>query len=182
MDQSLKQYDLVIAGCKDLFLRKNKDYGSAWRILRLSSLTDQIYIKAARIRTIEEQGISKVKDKAEDEYVGIINYCLMALIQESLAGDERQDIPVEELGPFYDRFVLATRQLFEDKNHDYGEIWRDMRVSSYTDLILMKILRIKQIEDNQGLLEASEGVDANYMDIINYCIFALIRIEESSTI
>ena len=168
----------MIARCKELFLRKNKDYGSAWRVLRLTSLTDQIYIKAARIRTIEEQGTSKVSDRVEDEYVGIINYCLMALIQHSLSGDERQDIPVAELGPLYDKYVVQTRQLFQDKNHDYGEIWREMRISSYTDLILMKLLRIKQIEDNQGLLLASEGVDANYMDIINYCVFALIRLEE----
>ena len=168
----------MIARCKELFLRKNKDYGSAWRVLRLTSLTDQIYIKAARIRTIEEQGTSKVSDGVEDEYVGIINYCLMALIQHSLSGDERQDIPVAELGPLYDKYVVQTRQLFQDKNHDYGEIWREMRISSYTDLILMKLLRIKQIEDNQGLLLASEGVDANYMDIINYCVFALIRLEE----
>lgn len=178
MQQSLNQYDSVIARCKELFLRKNKDYGSAWRVLRLTSLTDQIYIKAARIRTIEEQGTSKVSDRVEDEYVGIINYCLMALIQHSLSGDERQDIPVAELGPLYDKYVVQTRQLFQDKNHDYGEIWREMRISSYTDLILMKLLRIKQIEDNQGLLLASEGVDANYMDIINYCVFALIRLEE----
>ena len=182
MQQSLKQYDSVIARCKELFLRKNKDYGSAWRVLRLTSLTDQIYIKASRIRNIEEQGTSKVSDGVDDEYVGIINYCLMALIQHSLAGDDRQDIPVTELGPLYDRFVEETRQLFQDKNHDYGEIWRDMRISSYTDLILMKLLRIKQIEDNQGLLLASEGVDANYMDIINYCVFALIRLEEQSTL
>lgn len=178
MQQSLTQYDAVIARCKELFLRKNKDYGSAWRVLRLTSLTDQIYIKASRIRNIEEQGTSKVSDRIEDEYVGIINYCLMALIQHSMTGDERQDIPVSELDPMYDRFVTETRQLFENKNHDYGEIWRDMRISSYTDLILMKLLRIKQIEDNQGLLLASEGVDANYMDIINYCVFALIRLEE----
>lgn len=178
MEQSLSQYDAVIARCKDLFLRKNNDYGSAWRILRLSSLTDQVYIKASRIRNIEQQGIHKVSDKIEDEYVGIINYCIMALIQHSLEGDDRQDIPAKELSQLYDRFILKTRQLFEDKNHDYGEIWRDMRVSSYTDLILMKILRIKQIEDNRGLVLASEGVDANYMDIINYCVFALIRIEE----
>lgn len=178
MQQSLTQYDAVIARCKELFLRKNKDYGSAWRVLRLTSLTDQIYIKASRIRNIEEQGTRKVSDRVEDEYVGIINYCLMALIQHSMTGDERQDIPVSELDPMYDRFVAATRQLFQDKNHDYGEIWRDMRISSYTDLILMKLLRIKQIEDNQGLLLVSEGVDANYMDIINYCVFALIRLEE----
>lgn len=182
MDQSLSQYDAVIARCKDLFLRKNQDYGTAWRVLRLSSLTDQIYIKASRVRNIEEQGTMKVSDRVEDEYVGMINYSLMALIQHALAGDERQDIPLEELAPMYDRFVAETRQLFRDKNHDYGEIWRDMRISSYTDLILMKLLRIKQIEDNRGQLLVSEGVDANYMDIINYCVFALIRLEEKETL
>jgi len=182
VDQSLSQYDAVIARCKDLFLRKNQDYGTAWRVLRLSSLTDQIYIKASRVRNIEEQGTMKVSDRVEDEYVGMINYSLMALIQHALAGDERQDIPLEELAPMYDRFVAETRQLFRDKNHDYGEIWRDMRISSYTDLILMKLLRIKQIEDNRGQLLVSEGVDANYMDIINYCVFALIRLEEKEII
>ncbi len=182
MEQSLSQYDAVIARCKDLFLRKNQDYGTAWRVLRLSSLTDQIYIKASRVRNIEEQGTMKVSDRVEDEYVGMINYSLMALIQHDLEGDDRQDIPLDELAPMYDRFVAETRQLFRDKNHDYGEIWRDMRISSYTDLVLMKLLRLKQIEDNQGQLLASEGVDANYMDIINYCVFALIRLEEKETL
>lgn len=174
------QYDAVISKCRQLFLRKNQDYGSAWRILRLPSLTDQIYIKASRIRNIEEQGIHKVEDKIEDEYVGIINYCLMALIQSHLKEDSRLEIPTEELTIFYDRYLLDTRHLFEIKNHDYGEIWRDMRISSYTDLILMKIMRIKQIENNNGQLLESEGVEANYMDIINYCVFALIRLEEHS--
>jgi hypothetical protein len=182
VERSLSQYDSVINRCKELFLRKNKDYGTAWRILRLSSLTDQIYIKASRVRTIEEQGTRKVEDRVEDEYIGMINYCLMALIQHELGDHEEQEIPVEKLTPLYDGYVTKTRQLFQDKNHDYGEIWRDMRISSYTDLILMKILRIKQIENNQGLLLVSEGVDANYMDIINYCIFALIRLEEQETI
>ena len=182
MEQSLSQYDVAIARCRELFFTKNKDYGTAWRILRLPSLTDQIYIKAARIRTIEESGVQKIDDRIEDEYVGIINYCLMALIQDSLKNDQRQVIPDEDLSMLYDRFVTQTRDLFQSKNHDYGEIWRDMRISSYTDLILMKILRIKQIEDNKGQLLASEGIDANYMDIINYCAFALIRIEEQPTI
>ncbi len=182
MEQSLNQYDQVIDACKALFLRKNKDYGTAWRILRLSSLTDQIYIKAARVRTIEEQGTRKVEDRVEDEYIGMINYCLMALIQHDMSDQKEQEIPIDVLAPLYDAYVTKTRQLFQNKNHDYGEIWRDMRISSYTDLILMKILRIKQIENNDGLLLASEGVDANYMDIINYCVFALIRIEEQQAI
>ena len=182
MEQSLNQYDAVIARCRELFFRKNRDYGTAWRVLRLSSLTDQIYIKASRVRNIEESGIHKVSDNVEDEYVGIINYCLMALIQHHLFQDNRQDIPTDELSMLYDQFSQETRDLFQLKNHDYGEIWRDMRISSYTDLILMKILRIKQIEDNKGELVASEGVNANYMDIINYCVFALIRIDEQKTI
>ena len=178
MEHSLVQYDTVIQRCKEIFLRKNKDYGTAWRVLRLPSLTDQIYIKASRIRTIEEQRVQKVNEGVEGEYIGIINYSIMALIQHHLADDLRQDIPEAELSQLYDTYLKKTRDLFKDKNHDYGEIWRDMRISSYTDLILMKILRIKQIEDNEGLVVASEGVDANYMDIINYCVFALIRIEE----
>lgn len=182
MKKSLSQYDKVISNCKDLFLRKNKDYGTAWRVLRLSSLTDQIYIKASRVRTIEEQGTRKVNDRIEDEYVGMINYCLIALIQNDMAASDEQNIPIDVLSPLYDSFVIKTRQLFQDKNHDYGEIWRDMRVSSYTDLVLMKILRIKQIENNDGVLLASEGVEANYMDIINYCVFALIRLEEQESV
>ncbi|MEP6795256.1 MAG: DUF1599 domain-containing protein [Saprospiraceae bacterium] len=167
MERSLTQYDVVIARCKKLFLSKNKDYGTAWRVLRLTSLTDQIYIKASRIRNIEDQGNHKVDDKIEDEYVGIINYCLLALIQSCLSEDKRQEIPTGELSGLYDQFVTETRTLFDRKNHDYGEIWRDMWISRYTDLILMKILRIKQIEDNNGLLLAAKGVDANYMGIIN---------------
>ena len=178
MEHSLVQCDTVIQRCKEIFLRKNKDYGTAWRVLRLPSLTDQIYIKASRIRTIEEQRVQKVNEGVEGEYIGIINYSIMALIQHHLADDLRQDIPEAELSQLYDTYLKKTRDLFKNKNHDYGEIWRDMRISSYTDLILMKILRIKQIEDNEGLVLASEGVDANYMDIINYCVFALIRMEE----
>jgi len=178
VEHSLVQCDTVIQRCKEIFLRKNKDYGTAWRVLRLPSLTDQIYIKASRIRTIEEQRVQKVNEGVEGEYIGIINYSIMALIQHHLADDLRQDIPEAELSQLYDTYLKKTRDLFKNKNHDYGEIWRDMRISSYTDLILMKILRIKQIEDNEGLVLASEGVDANYMDIINYCVFALIRMEE----
>lgn len=178
MSQSLTQYDAVVDRCKALFLRKNTDYGTAWRILRLPSLTDQIYIKASRIRNIEEQGMTKVDEGVEVEFEGIINYCIMALIQHDLQDDDRQELPSDEVEERYVKKILLTRDLFENKNHDYGEIWRDMRVTSFTDLILMKILRIKQIENNQGLLLVSEGVDANYMDIINYSIFALIRIAE----
>lgn len=179
---SLSQYDAVINQCRSLFLKKNQDYGSAWRILRPSSLTDQIYIKAARIRNIEQTGIKKVDDKIEDEYVGMINYCVMALIQLQLPEDSDLDMNVEELMSRYDLHINTTRELFTSKNHDYGEIWREMRISSYTDLILMKLLRIKQIEDNAGKVLVSEGVDANYMDIINYSVFALIRLEENNSL
>jgi hypothetical protein len=179
LEHSLNQYDAAIDRCRDLFFRKHADYGTSWRILRLPSLTDQIYIKASRIRNIEDNGVRRIEDRIEDEFVGIVNYCLMALIQIALTGDDRMEIGEEELRTHYDREVLITRTLFENKNHDYGEIWRDMRPGSYTDLILMKLHRIKQIEDNQGLVRASEGVDANYRDIINYAIFALIRIDEN---
>ena len=130
------------------------------------------------MRTIEQQGVQKINEGIADEYVGMINYSLMALMQQDLQDDPRQEIPIDEILPLYNLKVDQTRRLFSDKNHDYGEIWREMRISSYTDLILMKLRRIKQIEDNEGLLLVSEGVDANYMDIINYCVFALIRIQE----
>lgn len=163
--------------CKELFLKKNLDYGTAWRILRLSSITDQIYIKAQRIRTLQETGISKVGEGIEPEFVGIINYCVMALIQMQLSAsdDSRTDIPTDELELLYDAQMNRVIELLFAKNHDYGEAWRQMRVSSMTDLILMKLLRTKQIEDNQGATLVSEGVDANYMDMINYAVFCLIK-------
>lgn len=153
-----------------------KDYGTAWRNLRLRSVTDQIFIKAQRIRSIEEKGTQKVGDDIRGEYIGIINYCIIGLIQLELAADSRLDLPYAEVEKLYDKYVSQTKQLMEDKNHDYGEAWRDMRVSSLTDLILMKIFRVKQIEDNQGQTIISEGVDANYMDMLNYSVFALIRL------
>ncbi len=155
-----------------------KDYGTAWRILRTSSLTDQIFIKAQRIRSIEEKGTQKVGDDIKGEYIGIINYCLIALIQLELKDDNRMELPYDEVAALYEKNSKATKDLMENKNHDYGEAWRDMRVSSLTDLILMKILRVKQIEDNRGKTLISEGVDANFMDMINYAVFALIRLEE----
>jgi len=163
--------------CKELFLKKNHDYGTAWRILRLSSITDQIYIKAQRIRTLQETGVSKVGEGIEPEFVGIINYCVMALIQMQLSAsnDSRTDIPTDELEVLYDAQMNRVIELLFAKNHDYGEAWRQMRVSSMTDLILMKLLRTKQIEDNQGTTLVSEGVDANYMDMINYAVFCLIK-------
>ncbi len=170
------EYNQVIARCKDLFRKKTLDYGTAWRILRLSSITDQIFIKAQRIRSIQEKGNQKVDDPIVDEFVGIINYCLIALIQISLKEQERIEIPYAELEPVYDQWTEATRGLLENKNHDYGEAWRDMRVSSITDIILMKLLRVKQIEDNQGRTIVSEGIEANYQDMINYAVFCLIKL------
>ncbi|MVM34180.1 DUF1599 domain-containing protein [Spirosoma sp. HMF4905] len=170
------EYRQVIQRCKDLFLKKNKDYGTAWRILRLSSITDQIFIKAQRIRTLQETGVSRVGEGIEPEFVGIINYCVMALIQMQLAHDKRTDIPTDELEQLYDGQIGQVIELLFAKNHDYGEAWRDMRVSSMTDIILMKLLRTKQIEDNRGATLVSEGVEANYMDMINYAVFCLIKL------
>ncbi|MEZ0539672.1 DUF1599 domain-containing protein [Fibrella arboris] len=172
------QYRQVVLRCKDLFLKKNHDYGTAWRILRLPSITDQIYIKAQRIRTLQETGVSKVGEGIEPEFVGILNYCVMALIQLHLAAnhDTRTDIPTDELEQLYDAQMNQVMNLLFAKNHDYGEAWRQMRVSSMTDLILMKLLRTKQIEDHQGTTLVSEGVDANYMDMINYAVFCLIKL------
>jgi hypothetical protein len=175
-----KQFDSVINSCKDIFMKKTKDYGSAWRILRPKSITDQIFIKAQRIRSIEEKGTSKVNEGIEPEYIGIINYCIMALIQLGLNSDKDLELSAEELEPLYDKEVADTKSLMLDKNHDYGEAWRSMRISSYTDLILMKILRTKQIENNKGKTLISEGLDANYRDMMNYAIFGLIRLSEKT--
>ena len=176
MQLTLEQYNTAITKCKDIFEKKTKDYGTAWRILRSSSLTDQIFIKANRIRTIQETGESKVGEGIEPEFIGIVNYCIMALIQLELKQDERMEHNAEEVMNYYNEFVLKARSLMEQKNHDYGEAWRDMRVSSLTDLILMKILRVKQIENNKGKTLISEGIDANYFDMLNYAVFALIHI------
>ena len=177
MAQTAKQYDAVIEMCRDLFMKKMKDYGSAWRILRLPSLTDQIFIKAQRIRSLQQNAQRKVDEGEVSEFIGIINYSLMALIQLEKGVVEQPDLSLEEAVELYDNQVAITKQLMMDKNHDYGEAWRDMRVSSLTDLILQKILRIKQIEDNQGKTLVSEGIDANYQDMINYSVFALIHLE-----
>ena len=176
MQTTSQQYDAAIARCKDIFLKKMKDYGTAWRNLRPRSLTDQIFIKAQRIKSIEEKGTQKVQDDISGEYIGIINYCLIALIQLEMKDDNRVDLPYGEVETLYLKYIEQTRRLMEDKNHDYGEAWRDMRVSSLTDLILMKVFRVKQIEDNDGKTIISEGVDANYMDMVNYAVFALIRL------
>jgi hypothetical protein len=175
--QTVSEYNQVIHLCKELFKKKTIDYGTAWRILRLPSITDQIFIKAQRIRSIQEKGNQKVNDPIVDEFVGIINYCLIALMQISLRDDQRLELTFEELEPIYDKWVNETRGLLENKNHDYGEAWRDMRVSSMTDIILMKLYRVKQIEDNQGITLVSEGIEANYQDMINYAVFCLIKLQ-----
>ena len=173
-----KQYDIVTADCRNLFLNKMKDYGSAWRILRLSSLTDQIFIKAQRIRSLQTNKIRKVDEGQNSEFVGIINYSLMSLIQIQKGVVETPDLDLETALELYDSYLAETKILMENKNHDYGEAWRDMRVSSLTDLIIQKILRIKQIEDNQGKTLVSEGIAANYQDMINYSVFALIHLQK----
>ena len=180
IDKTEKEYSEIIQQCRNLFEHKSSDYGTAWRILRLSSITDQIFIKANRIRSVQEKGVNRVGEDLQNEFVGIINYSLIALIQIELADDQRMEIPVNELLVLYDKYAGETRSLLADKNHDYGEAWRDMRVSSITDIILMKLLRVKQIEDNEGQTQVSEGIDANYMDMINYAVFALILIKESN--
>ena len=178
MNKTATQYDTAISLCKDIFIKKMKDYGTAWRILRTSSITDQIFIKAQRIRNIEDKGTQKIGDDVKGEYIGIINYSIIGLIQLGLKNDQRIELPAEEVSKLYDKFANEARNLMEDKNHDYGEAWRDMRVSSLTDLILMKLLRIKQIEDNKGETLISEGIDANFHDMINYSVFALIKLNE----
>ncbi|MEY3399416.1 MAG: hypothetical protein RL220_2010 [Bacteroidota bacterium] len=178
LNKTSVQYDQASGICRDLFVRKMGDYGSAWRILRTSSLTDQIFIKAQRIRTLEETGKNLVGEGIRDEFIGIINYAVLALVQIELHGDERLELPSSEVLDYYDKEVRITKDLMMKKNHDYGEAWRDMRVSSFTDLILMKLLRIKQIEDNQGRTEVSEGIESGYRDIINYAVFALIQLSE----
>ncbi len=174
--QTSNEYTEVIRRCKELFRKKTIDYGTAWRVLRLSSITDQIFIKAQRIRSIQEKGDQKVDDPIIDEFVAIVNYCIIALIQISLKEEEELSISYEKLEPLYDQWATDTKTLLENKNHDYGEAWRDMRVSSITDIIIMKLLRVKQIEDNQGETLVSEGIEANYQDMINYAVFCLIKL------
>lgn len=176
MEKTNQQYDKVISICRNVFTKKMTDYGTAWRILRPVSVTDQIYIKANRIRSIEEKGVNKVSEGIEPEFIGIINYSIMGLIQlESGASGEK--ISNEKIQALYDSYFEQAKTLMMAKNHDYGEAWRNMRISSYTDLILMKIERTKQIEDNQGKTIISEGIDANYLDMINYAVFAMIKLE-----
>ena len=176
MQDTSKQYDAVIEECRSLFINKMSDYGSAWRILRLPSLTDQIFIKAQRIRQLQENEVRKVDEGEKSEFIGIINYSIMALIQLELGVVDNPDLTTEQSTVLYDKHSKITKDLMMDKNHDYGEAWRDMRVSSLTDLILQKLLRVKTIEDNKGKTIVSEGIDANYQDMINYAVFAMIHL------
>ena len=178
IEKTTQEYQDVMASCKTLFEKKTRDYGTAWRILRLPSITDQIFIKAQRIRSIQEKGKQRVDDPIKDEFIGIINYCIIALVQMQLHESASLEMTFEELEPLYDAASKETLDLLQNKNHDYGEAWREMRVTSMTDIILMKLLRVKQIEDNQGKTLASEGVKANYQDMINYAVFALIKLED----
>ena len=175
MPNTSQEYDAVVLECRSLFMKKMSDYGAAWRILRLPSLTDQIFIKAQRIRQLQENVVRKVEEGEKSEFIGIINYSIMALIQLELGVVENPDLNTEEATELYDKHIQITKELMENKNHDYGEAWRDMRISSLTDLILQKLLRVKQIEDNKGKTLVSEGIDANYQDMINYAVFAMIH-------
>ena len=173
---TIDEYKEVIRACKEVFVKKTKDYGTAWRILRLPSITDQIFIKAQRIRSIQEKGLQKVDDDIKSEFIGIVNYCIIAMIQIELSDNQEENIPTDQLIRLYNESVNDTINLLEDKNHDYDEAWKEMRVSSITDIILMKIFRVKQIEDNQGKTLISEGVKANYQDMMNYSVFCLIKL------
>lgn len=180
MDATLSAYDAIARRCRNLFADKTADYGTAWRILRTSSLTDQIFIKANRIRTLQETGEARVDEGIESEFLGIVNYSFMAIVQGRLGAEAPLELGEAEALRLYDEAAIEVRALMMRKNHDYGEAWRDMRVSSLDDLILMKVLRVKQIEDNAGQTKVSEGVEANYMDMANYAIFALILLEENA--
>lgn len=177
MADTKQQFEHVIAQCRDLFAKKLKDYGASWRILRPQSVTDQILIKAKRIRSIEEKGVSLIDEGIMPEFIGIVNYGIVGLIQLELGFSDSIDLNEEEVLALYDKHMTATKELMYAKNHDYDEAWRSMRVSSYTDLILTKIYRTKQIEENRGKTIVSEGIDANYMDMINYSLFGLIKLE-----
>ncbi len=178
MMHTSEQYDLVIKECRNLFINKMTDYGNAWRVLRLPSFTDQIFIKAQRIRQLQENKVRKVEEGEKSEFIGIINYSVMALIQLESGVAEQPDITIEEATVMYNNHIKTAKELMEKKNYDYGEAWRDMRVSSLTDLILQKLLRVKQIENNKGKTTVSEGVDANYQDMINYAVFAIIHLHK----
>ncbi len=178
MSNTNQQYDTAIASCKDIFIKKTKDYGTAWRVLRTISVVDQIFIKALRIRNIQDLKTQKIGDDIPSEFKGIINYAVIGLIQLELNNPQVEDMPVEQVDELYNRYVAFAKATMLDKNHDYGEAWREMSQESFADLILVKLLRIRQILDNDGKTLISEGIDANYVDIINYAVFALILIEE----
>ena len=178
MSQTSAQYDQAIASCSDIFINKTKDYGTAWRVLRIISVVDQIFIKALRIRTIQDKGFQKVDDGIQDEFKGIINYAVIGLIQLKLDDPKVEDMPVAQVQELYQQNVDFAKSTMLDKNHDYGEAWRDMSQESYADLILVKLLRIRQILTNDGKTLISEGIDANFVDILNYASFALIQISE----
>ncbi len=175
---TIQQYNNVIGKCKDIFLKKTKDYGTSWRVLRMISVVDQVFIKALRIRTIQEKKTRRVEDSVSNEFKGIINYGIIGLIQLEIGKPDVEDQPVEKVAEHYDRHIGLVRDLMQEKNHDYGEAWRSMSQESFTDLILVKLLRIRQILANDGKTIISEGIDANLQDIINYAVFALILIEE----
>ena len=177
MSKTNEQFDEIIKICKEIFVKKLQDYGTAWRILRISSVTDQIFIKANRIRSIELKGEQKIEESQKDEFIAIINYGIIGLIQLELGISDKAELEIDKARDLYEKYFLQAKKLMTDKNHDYGEAWRSMRVSSYTDLILMKINRTKQIENNMGQTLVSEGIDANYFDMINYSVFALIKLE-----
>lgn len=174
---TVQEYQNIIEHCRELFAKKAHDYGTAWRIMRLPSLTDQIFIKAQRIRSLQVQQTRKIDEDETGEFIGIINYAIMAQIQLALGVADQPDLSAEQALEWYDQMAARTQALMEAKNHDYGEAWRDMRVSSLTDLILQKLLRVKQIEDNNGKTLVSEGVEANYQDMLNYAVFALILMQ-----
>ena len=177
MKSTIVEYDSIIKKCEDIFAKKMKDYGSAWRILRISSLTDQIFIKAQRIRSIEEKGSHKIDEGVISEFIGIVNYSIIGLIQLDLGiANQSEELKYAETLNLFEKYAIEAKDLMLNKNHDYGEAWRDMRISSLTDLILQKLLRVKQIEDNSGSTIMSEGIDANYLDMLNYAVFALIKL------
>jgi membrane-associated HD superfamily phosphohydrolase len=178
MSNTIEQYERVVASCKEIFLAKTKDYGTSWRVYRLISVADQIYIKAKRIRTIQEKGIQKIGDDTISEFKGILNYGIIGLIQLDIKDDEVEELPLSAVEKWYNEKIDTAKKLMINKNHDYGEAWREMSQESFVDLILAKVLRIKQIIANKGKTISSEGIDANLYDIINYALFGLILIEE----
>ena len=177
-DNTNQQYDAAVNSCKEIFIKKTKDYGTSWRVYRTISVVDQIYIKAKRIRTIQEKGKQKISDDVLSEFKGILNYAVIGLIQLDINDDEIEDLPVDLVSKLYDEKIMISKKLMQDKNHDYGEAWREMSQESFVDMILARILRIKQILSNSGNTIMSEGIDANYFDIINYAVFALILANE----